>query len=242
MPSGAGPSFIRFSADATTSHATTVRTIRELPRLVSSLSSRIEVIPTTPPPAVKTGPPTLPESSRRSNTITWAFMRVAAPDVMPFGSRSGTLMVKSSCPSCTGAGGFDASPHPSGTGRTDAMAFGSIHRIATSFEESDASTRAGTLSSGVICTSTDVAAPIIRWLVATRPFASITNPVARAAGVQRATTLFCHCGRRNDGSSCGVASTAGVAADVTGPISALRVLSSSTLSRPATMSRVCVHW
>ena len=38
-----------------------------------------------------------------------------------------------------------------------------------------------------------------RWFVAMRPFASITNPDARVVGVQRATTLSCHCGRSERG-------------------------------------------
>ena len=89
-------------------------------------------------------------------------------------------------------GGCAPCRHPSGTGRTDATAFGSIQRTATSRAESDARTRAVTLISGVIWTSTDVAAPMTRWFVATRPFASITKPDARVFAVQSATTLFCH--------------------------------------------------
>ena len=60
---------------------------------------------------------------------------------------------------------------------------------------------AATLTAGVSCTSTDVAVPMTRWFVAISPFASITNPDAWVVGVQRATTLSCHCGRRNEGSA-----------------------------------------
>ena len=42
------------------------------------------------------------------------------------------------------------------------------------------------------CTSTDVALPMTRWLVAISPFASTTNPDARVVGVHSATTLSCH--------------------------------------------------
>ena len=39
VPSGGAASFIAFSADATTSHASSMRTTRESPRLLSFLSS-----------------------------------------------------------------------------------------------------------------------------------------------------------------------------------------------------------
>ena len=38
-----------------------------------------------------------------------------------------------------------------------------------------------------------------RWFVAMSPFASITNPDAWVVGVQRATTLSCHCSQEERG-------------------------------------------
>ena len=89
----------------------------------------------------------------------------------------------------------------SGTGRTDATTFGSTRRTATSCTESATRTCAATLTDGVICTSTDVAVPTPRWLVAINPFASTTNPDVRVVAVQSATTLGCHCARSVEGSS-----------------------------------------
>ena len=51
----ARPDDIFFSADLTTSHASSTETTRTSPRLLSSPSSMSEVIPTTPPPAVSGG-------------------------------------------------------------------------------------------------------------------------------------------------------------------------------------------
>ena len=93
VPSGGAASFIFFSAAATTSHASTTRTTREFPRRASSLSSAGELMPTRPPPAVKTGPPALPDASLRSNATACAPTRLMVPDVIAFGSRSGAPIV-----------------------------------------------------------------------------------------------------------------------------------------------------
>ena len=149
-----------------------------------------EVIPTTPPPAVKTGPPALPDASLKSDTMACGSTRLTVPDVRSFCSRSGTPIVKSFWPSTTG--GFAACAHPSGTDRNDAATLGSIQRTATSLTGSAARTLAATLTAGESCTSTDVAVPMTRWFVAMSPFASIRNPDAWVLGVHRATTLSCH--------------------------------------------------
>ncbi len=135
-------------------------------------------------------------------------------------------MATTLCPSAKG--GFDPSAQSNGTGRTDAVVAGSIQRTATSRTRSATRTRAATLTEGVSCTSTADALPMTRWLVMTRPVASTTNPDPRESGVQTATTLSCHWGRRSDGSS---------------PFGAdLRILSGQfEKSRPAAISTVCVH-
>ena len=66
---------------------------------------------------------------------------------------------------------------------------------------------------------------------------STTNPDARDSGVQTATTLSFHWGRRSDA----VFSFGAEAADGSGPTSALSAVSSRTTSRPAVISNVCVH-
>jgi hypothetical protein len=113
--------------------------------------------------------------------------------------------------------------------------------------------RAATLTAGVSCTSTAVAAPIARWLVTTSPRGSITNPDARVVGVHSVTTLSCQRVSRNEGSE----SATGVAADA-GSVaisalsesalsesglsdSVLSDVSSRTASRPAAMSTLCRH-
>ena len=97
-------------------------------------------------------------------------------------------------------GGLAPFAQASGTGRTDAVVTGSIQRTATSRTRSAARTRAATLTDGVSCTSTADALPMTRWFVTTRPVASTTNPDARDSGVQTATTLSFHWGRRSEGS------------------------------------------
>ena len=106
--------------------------------------------------------------------------------------------MKFSWPSTTS--GLAPCVQSNGRGRTDAMAFGSIQRTATSRAESATSTRRRTLTVGESCTSTDAAVPITRWFVAMSPFASTTNPDAWVVGVHSATTLSCHWERRNEGS------------------------------------------
>ena len=72
-------------------------------------------------------------------------------------------MAKTFCPSMTG--GFACTPHPSGTGRTDATAVGSIQRTATSSTRSAINTRAATLTDGVSCTLTADASSAANGLV-----------------------------------------------------------------------------
>ena len=132
-----------------------------------------------------------------------------------------------------------ASAHPSGTGGADASTAGSVHSTATSLAASVTSTRPSTLTAGVICTSTAAAVPTTCWFVAIRPRPSMTNPEARAVGVQSATTLACHVVSTSDGSA---ALVAGAALAGRSPTSALAAVNSSVTSRPAGTSSVCVHW
>ena len=73
------------------------------------------------------------------------------------------------------------------------------------------------------------------------PSASTRNPDACVFAVQMPTTLFRHCCRRNPVSDSGAAP--GAASD--GPrsvTSALAAVRSRTVSRPAAMSTICIHW
>src|SRR5262245_31521067 len=137
------------------------------------------------------------------------------------------------------AGG--ACEHPSGSGFTAAIVAGSILTTATSRAKSATTTFPATLTSVVICTSTEIAVPTPRWFVTTRPFASIRTPDARAVGVQSATTLLCQGFSSSEGS--GSSGRAAVAfAEAASSTSALAAVNSRTASRPATTSSVCVHW
>jgi hypothetical protein len=93
----------------------------------------------------------------------------------------------------------------------------------------------------VSCTSADFAAPMPRWFVTTSPLGSTRNPDACVAGVQMPTTLFRHCCTRNPLSDSGAAP--GAASDGPSSVtSALAAVSSMTVSRPAAMSTICIHW
>jgi hypothetical protein len=229
---GAAPS-IFFSAVATTAQTSATRTIGAPVRLRASFSSKSDESPITAPAGVNAGPPALPRESRMSATMPFASTLVSVPGVNPFGCRIGTPIAKISSPlASVGAGCV----HASGIGRIDATAAGSIRSTATSRAASAARTAAATLIAGVTCTSIAVAVPTARWLVAISPFASMTNPDARAVGVHSAKTLSSHCGRTTHGS----VSTADVAA--TFSTSAFFAVNSRTASRPAAMSNVRVHW
>ncbi len=215
-----------------------MRTTRDRPLSLSSSVISV-VIPMRVPSAVKTGPPALPFASRASDMMARGSIRLTTPDVMRFGPRNGAPSAQISCPSTTV--GRDGEAQPSGTGRSDATTCGSMRRTATSRAGSDSITRAATLTLGVNCTSTEVSAPTMRPLVTIRPAASTTNPDARTYGVQMATTLSNQRGRLIDGSVAGP-DAAPVAAGVTVSTSALPIVSSSTVSRPAATSKVCAHW
>ena len=205
-------------------------------RLLSSWSSTTEESPTTPPPVLKTGPPVLPGASLKSATLACGSTRLTSPNDTSFCPRSGAPMATTLCPWTKG--GFDPSAQSRGTGRTDAVFTGSIQRTATSRTRSATRTRAATLTEGVSCTSTAEALPMTRWFVTTGPAPSTTNPDARDCGVQTATTLSFHWGRRSDGSFSGAGDADGSGAP---PTSALSAVSSRITSPPAVISNVCVH-
>ncbi len=160
VATGRGAVCIAFSADLTTSQASSTGTMRASLRLLSSWSSTSEEMPTTPPPVLKTGPPVLPGASLKSATLACGSTRITSPSDTSFSPRSGAPMATSLCPSAKG--GFDPSAQSSGTGRTDAVVAGSIQRTATSRTRSATRTRAATLTEGVSCTSTADALPMTR--------------------------------------------------------------------------------
>src|SRR6476620_7494153 len=73
--------------------------------------------------------------------------------------------------------------------RVDAVT-GSIQMTATFSVESETSTRPSTRVSGAVSTSTVVAVPTERWLVAMSPLLSTRNAELRVVGLHRRTTLF----------------------------------------------------
>src|SRR4030095_13162916 len=119
------------------------------------------------------------------------------------------------------------------------MSAGSIATTATFRTASDDSTVPATFTVAGSWTSTDVAVPTTRWFVDRSPFAATTTADAWAVGVQTATTLSCHRGRRNVGSVSG--DPVELDDEPTAPTSAFLTVSASTASRPATMSTVCIH-
>jgi hypothetical protein len=253
VATGRGAVCIAFSADLITSQTSSTGTMRASLRPLSSWSSTTEEIPTTTPPALKTGPPVLPGASLKSATLACGSTRTTRPSDRSFCPRSGAPMAATLSPSAKGGAdpgadaGVDTVVDPSllptaqfsGTGRTDAVVAGSIQRTATSRTRSATRTRAATLTDEVSCTSTADALPIARWFVTTRPPASMTNPDARDPGVQTRTTLSFHWGRRSDASfSVGAGDEDGAGA---GPTSAFSAVSSRITSRPAAISSVCVH-
>ena len=88
-------------------------TTRDARRLLSSSSAATEVIPTTPPAALKTGPPAVPDATLKSAMMECGSTRLMVPDVMTFWPRSGVPIAKSSCFATTG--GLAADEQPSGT-------------------------------------------------------------------------------------------------------------------------------
>ena len=102
----------------------------------------------------------MPASSLKSATLSCVPTRSTSPSETSIWPRSGAPIATILCP--TVKGGLDPLAQPSGTGRTDAMAAGSTHRIAISRPRSAASTRAATLMEGVSCTSAVVALPMTR--------------------------------------------------------------------------------
>jgi hypothetical protein len=116
-------------------------------------------------------------------------------------------------------------------GRIDASTLGFIKRMATSFDRSATTTFAAALTVAVSCTSTVVALPITRWFVAMSPFASMTKPDARTAGVQSVTTLSRQCIRISAEVSTASGAASLVVSEVTAAESALAAVNPRTASR-----------
>ena len=225
---------------ATASQIVTDRTRVTSRRRFASPSAGTDVRPTSAPASLNTGPPALPNDSRRSVSIARGFRAVTSPHTMSACARSGAAMVTISSPSSIDSDAVGG--HIRGSGCRPATTPGSIHTIATSRETSDDSTRADTLTVGDSCTSTDVARPTTFRSVATNPCASTMKPEPRDVGDQIATTLSCHFPNSNEGSRADAAPPAAADADsVNGTTSAFSAVRARVASRPATRSTICVH-
>ena len=125
-----------------TSQAWSILTTRVSERLSGSRSST--VVNPTRPPAVKTGPPALPRAALRSDRSRRGPTPVTSPGVRSFSPLMSAPMAYSSCPFATEGLVW---PHPSGSGRSDAITDGLTQRMATSRVGSNATTVAFTLMS-----------------------------------------------------------------------------------------------
>ena len=131
-----------------------------------------------------------------------------------------------------------ACPHLRGTGFTAAAALESIDRSAMPRSASMPTTSAATLRVDDSCTSTVVAFPTTRWLVAINPVAPMEKPDPWVVGVQIDTTLSCHLAWSIADSVSTDDFPVAASPDST---SALSAVSSSTASRPETTSSVWTH-
>ncbi len=167
-------------------------------------------------------------------------------DVVEFTeTQIGAMSATTFC-SCVTRGGT-AVKHAGAIGGREATAAGLIQMMVTPCVRSEAITRPETLTRSVApaagppnSTSTSVALPIVRSLVAINPRASITNPVAWAVGVQISATLPRHLLRMAAPSAC-VGAVLLAVPPVSVSVSAFAAVSARTVSRPAGTSRIWVH-
>jgi hypothetical protein len=143
VPLGGAALAIAFAVMAAVSHARSIGTTQASTRVYVFGSSSIELMPTSSPFVLKTGPPAVSRPIRRSAKIACEVTRVTSPSTTSLPDNIGAVIVLSSSWYCVR--GASAPPQRSSIGGIDPIAPGSIQITAPPVARSSTITVPGTL-------------------------------------------------------------------------------------------------